>query len=410
MERGDRPGAGHGRPGGSRKAAAAPVRRERCAGPRAARGDRSSLPAADVRRPYAACLADGLVVNAVTLPTAPALAPLAARDRREIEEAVTIGRAEVLPERQRGWFRGGPAGPRVRSEVDPRRPGRVRAWRRGRAIPSCIPHVLRGAGVARLFEKPSARTRVSTGLAVSRWWSPGLHAGRGSRHRQPGAGRGRRGHARVGYCALSRRASSATDVLERIAAAVDVPVVNLLSDRAHPCQALADLLTLRELFGPIEGRRSRSWVTATTSPRPWRSPRRCRGVEPRRIAARLRARREIVDRVCNLGGSVELVCDPYEAVTGRDAVYTDVWTSMGDEHEGETCDAAAAFARLPGRRRLMAAAGQDVCFLHCLPAHRGEEVTAEVLEGRRSRSGSRPRTDCTRPAGAVRSSSWPGSR
>jgi ornithine carbamoyltransferase len=157
-----------------------------------------------------------------------------------------------------------------------------------------------------------------------------------------------------------------------------VPVVNLLSDRAHPCQALADLLTLREHFGELEGRRvtyvgdgnnvaaslavaaALSGLELTVSSPP--------GYE-------LDA--DVVARARNLGGSVELTGDPYEAVKGSDAVYTDVWVSMGDEHESEP--RRSAFAAYRVDESLMEAAG-GAAFMHCLPAHRGEEVTDGVLD------------------------------
>jgi ornithine carbamoyltransferase len=160
--------------------------------------------------------------------------------------------------------------------------------------------------------------------------------------------------------------------------------VNLLSDRAHPCQALADLLTLQELFGAIEGRRlvyvgdgnnvaaslafgaALTGLELTISSPP--------GYE---------LDDDVVDRARNLGGIVDLVSDPHEAVKGADAVYTDVWTSMGDEHESEV--RREAFAGWQVDAALMGLAGPDAYFLHCLPAHRGEEVTDEVLEGPASR-------------------------
>ena len=91
---------------------------------------------------------------------------------------------------------------------------------------------------------------------------------------------------------------------------------------------------------------------------------------------------DIVDRARNLGGTIELVADPYEAVQGADAVYTDVWTSMGQEEEAAI--RRAAFAGLQVDDALMEAAGTEAWFLHCLPAHRGEEVAAEVIDGPRS--------------------------
>jgi len=88
---------------------------------------------------------------------------------------------------------------------------------------------------------------------------------------------------------------------------------------------------------------------------------------------------DVLERAHNLGGSVELIADPYEAVKGADVVYTDTWTSMGDEAEADVRRVAFAGWRVDAS--LMAAAGPDARFLHCLPAHRGEEVTDEVLDG-----------------------------
>jgi ornithine carbamoyltransferase len=188
------------------------------------------------------------------------------------------------------------------------------------------------------------------------------------------------GRTLAAYCGIIAARVFTHGVLERIAAAVDVPVVNLLSDRAHPCQALADLLTLRELFGAVEGRRlvyvgdgnnvaaslafgaALTGLELTVSSPP--------GYE---------LDDDVVDRARNLGGTIDLIGDPHEAVKGADAVYTDVWTSMGDEHEAGV--RREAFAGWQVDAALMEVAGPDAYFLHCLPAHRGEEVTAEVLEG-----------------------------
>jgi ornithine carbamoyltransferase len=159
--------------------------------------------------------------------------------------------------------------------------------------------------------------------------------------------------------------------------------VNLLSDRAHPCQALADYLTLRELLGALEGRRlvyvgdgnnvaaslafgaALSGVELTVASPP--------GYE---------LDEELVDRARNLGGAVELTMDPFEAVKGADAVYTDVWTSMGQEEEAE--QRRAAFDAYRVDAALMDVAGPQARFMHCLPAHRGEEVTADVIDGPQS--------------------------
>lgn len=254
----------------------------------------------------------------------------------------------------------------------------------GKAKPDTIPPVLAGRGVALLFEKPSARTRTSSEMAVV---SLGGHpvylraeeVGIDTRETAEDVAR-----TLASYCDLIAARVFSHTVLDRIAAAVDVPVVNLLSDRAHPCQALADLLTLQELLGAIEGRRlvyvgdgnnvaaSLAFGAALT------------GLELTITSPPgYELDDETVDRARNLGGVIDLVGDPNEAVKGADAVYTDVWTSMGDEHESEV--RREAFAGWQVDARLMELAGPDAYFLHCLPAHRGEEVTEAVLEGPASR-------------------------
>ena len=254
----------------------------------------------------------------------------------------------------------------------------------GKADPASIPPILAGKGVALLFEKPSSRTRVSSEMAVVSLGGHPVYL------RAEEVGIDTRETAEdvaltlAAYCDLIAARVFRHEVLDRIAAAVDVPVVNLLSDRAHPCQALADLLTLQELFGRIEGRRlvyvgdgnnvaaSLAFGAALT------------GLELTVSSpSGYELDDEVVDRARNLGGVVDLVGDPYEAVKGADAVYTDVWTSMGDEHEADV--RREAFASWQVDAALMEVAGPDACFLHCLPAHSGEEVSAEVIDGPASR-------------------------
>jgi ornithine carbamoyltransferase len=251
------------------------------------------------------------------------------------------------------------------------------AWK---ADPAAVPSVLAGRGVALLFEKPSTRTRSSTEMAVVGLGGYPIYIRPeevGIDTREPAEDVAR---TLAGYCAVLAARVFDHAVLERMATAVDVPIVNLLSDRAHPTQALADLLTLREHFGSLEGRRvvfvgdgnnvaaslafgaALSGLELTVSSPP--------GYElDDDVAARAR----------NLGGTIELVPDPFEAVPGADAVYTDVWTSMGDEQERDA--RKLAFAGYQVSADLMATAGPQARFLHCLPAHRGEEVAAEVIDG-----------------------------
>ena len=249
--------------------------------------------------------------------------------------------------------------------------------------PGAIPQVLAGQGVVALFQKPSARTRISVEMAVATLGGHPIYV------RDEEVDLDRRESVEDVASTMATMCSVITArvydhrVLERMTAVVDVPVVNLLSDIAHPCQALADLLTMREDFGELEGRRiayvgdgnnvaaSLAYASALS------------GVELA-IASPdgYELDPHVVDRVRNLGGSVELVSDPYDAVRGADVVYSDVWTSMGQEDERE--QRLRAFAGWTIDADLMKAANDPVIFMHCLPAHRGEEVTADVIDGPQS--------------------------
>ena len=266
-------------------------------------------------------------------------------------------------------------------ELDPARLTRILdAAAAGRDDPDSIVPVLAGRGVAALFEKPSARTRASFEMAVV---ALGGH---------PVILRGEEVHFGVResaadiartlacYCSIIAARVFDHENLVTMADAVDVPIVNLLSDRAHPLQALTDLLTLRDHLGRLEGSRvayigdgnnvaaSLAYGAALSglelvvaSPSGYELP------------------DAVIDRARNLGGSVEQVIDPYEAAKGADALYTDVWTSMGQEEESVV--RRAAFAGYTVDDALLAAANPGARFLHCLPAHRGEEVSASVIDG-----------------------------
>jgi ornithine carbamoyltransferase len=268
------------------------------------------------------------------------------------------------------------------------------------------PQVLAGRGAALVFEKPSARTRSSTELAVVALgghpvYIQGTEVGIDQRETAEDLARTLACYHAV-LCArvldhgvLVRMASAfeppspvsvsgaAYDDDEDGQFPVPVPVVNLLSDRAHPCQALADLLTLRQVFGNVEGRtvayigdannvwRSLALAAAMTGIRlRTASP---EGYEPDA---------DDLARVARLGGDVEVTTDPMEAATGADALYTDVWTSMGQEEEQVL--RRKAFAGFTIDDDMVARAAPDAVVLHCLPAHRGEEITGAVLEGPRS--------------------------
>jgi ornithine carbamoyltransferase len=242
--------------------------------------------------------------------------------------------------------------------------------------------IMAGRGAALLFEKPSLRTRNSMELAVVQLGGHPITIGRDE------AGIDTRETAEDIARVLSRyHAVIAARVfdhgkLERLAATSSVPVVNMLSDDAHPCQALADLLTLRQHFGPLKGR-----VIAYVGD----GNNVCTSLMLASVMEQMEVRvatpggyappAGMVERARDRG-EVVVTEDPVAAVRGADAVYTDVWASMGQEGEAEM--RRRAFAGFTVDDKLMAAAGPDAVFLHCLPAHRGEEVSASVLEGPQS--------------------------
>jgi ornithine carbamoyltransferase len=254
------------------------------------------------------------------------------------------------------------------------------AWKHA---PESVPPLLAGLGVAMVFEKPSARTRTSTEMAVATLGGHPVYL------RQEEVGIGTRETAGdvartlAGYCTILCARVHDHATLEEMADAVEVPVVNLLSDRAHPCQALADLLTLRELFGTLDGRRVAYVGDGNNVAASLAFAAALSGVELTLASpAGYALDDDVVERARNLGGAIELTTDPYDAVRDADAVYTDVWTSMGQEEE--SARRRAAFRAFTVDAALMATAGPEARFLHCLPAHRGEEVTAEVIDGPQS--------------------------
>lgn len=257
---------------------------------------------------------------------------------------------------------------------------RAKDWK---AHPDEVPHPLAGKGVALVFEKPSARTRTSSEMAVHTLgghpiYVRGEEIGIGTRETVEDVAR-----TLASYCAVLAARVFDHRTLEAMHGAVDIPVVNLLSDRAHPCQALADLLTIDEVLGGLDGRRVAYVGDGNNVAASLAFAAALSGLElVVSSPPGFELDDDVVERARNLGGAIELVTDPYEAVRGADALYTDVWTSMGQEEETDA--RRVAFAGYCIDADLMAAAGDHAVLLHCLPAHRGEEVTAEVLDGPRS--------------------------
>ncbi len=245
------------------------------------------------------------------------------------------------------------------------------------------PQVLAGRGVALVFEKPSNRTRNATEMAVVQLGGHpvslrGEEVGFDVRETAEDVGRTLACyHAAIG----ARVFDHAT--LTRMAAVVDVPVVNLLSDDAHPMQALADLLTLRQHFGSLAGR-SLAWVGDYTNvARSLSIGAAMCGMEVRLATPHGYGPTPVdVDHLAALGARPVVTTRPDEAVAGADAVVTDVWTSMGQEDEAIV--RRQAFEGFTVDAAVMERAAPEGVFLHCLPAHRGEEVSADVVDGPRS--------------------------
>jgi ornithine carbamoyltransferase len=254
--------------------------------------------------------------------------------------------------------------------------------------------VLAGQGVALLFEKPSARTRNSTEMAVFKLgghpvYIQGTEVGLHTRETAEDIARTLGCYHRI-LCARVFE----HDVLARMAFALensgfDVPVINLLSDEAHPCQAIADVLTLREILGPLPGQILAYIGDANNMCRSLVKAALMEGMDMRVASPpgysfsaeeldRLTAFAARVGR----GGRLLVTDDPEVAAGGADALYTDVWTSMGQEEE--MASRREAFARYIIDDALLDVAEPNVAVLHCLPAHRGEEIADSVLEGSHS--------------------------
>ncbi|MGI8983064.1 MAG: ornithine carbamoyltransferase [Acidimicrobiales bacterium] len=236
------------------------------------------------------------------------------------------------------------------------------------------PAVFAGRGAALLFEKPSNRTRLSMEMAVVQLGGHPVSL----RNDEVGIDTRETAEdlARVysGMCVLIGARVFEHAKLERMVAVATVPVVNLLSDDAHPVQALADLLTVRQRFGSLEGR-TMAYVGDGNNV--------CRSLMAAAAVAGMAMRVATpVGYEPPADGVSELTHDPAEAVAGAHAVYTDVWASMGQEDDAAR--RRQEFAGFTVDDELMAKAAAGAVFLHCLPAHRGEEVAASVLEGPQS--------------------------
>jgi len=248
-------------------------------------------------------------------------------------------------------------------------------------------HLLPGRTLGMIFQKPSTRTRVSFEVGIAQLGGTGLYLSAGDL--QLGRGETLKDTAMV----LSRyldaimiRTFAQADV-EELARNASIPVINGLTDSSHPCQALADVLTIRERLGRLEGvtvtylgdgnnvcaslmvaaaKLGMNFRAATPS-----------GYEPSSEAVEI-AR----EAAAESGATVELLADPREAAAGADVLYTDVWTSMGQEEERER--RLRELAGFGIDQELLDVAATSAIVLHCLPAHYGEEIAEDVLYGPQS--------------------------
>jgi ornithine carbamoyltransferase len=244
-------------------------------------------------------------------------------------------------------------------------------------------HLLPGRTLGMIFQKPSTRTRVSFEVGIYQLGGIGLYLSAGDL--QLGRGETIKDTAVV----LSRyldgimiRTFAQSDV-EELAEHASIPVINGLTDSSHPCQALADVMTIREWFGRLEGLKvvylgDGNNVCASLMVA-------CAKLGLEFVAATpadYRPDEEAVRIARDAGGSVELTDDPRTAVAGADVLYTDVWTSMGQEAERE--QRLRDLAGYGIDAELLRRAGDGAVVLHCLPAHYGEEITEDVLYGPQS--------------------------
>jgi ornithine carbamoyltransferase len=236
------------------------------------------------------------------------------------------------------------------------------------------PRPLAGRSIALLFERPSTRTRISFEVGVTELGATPVVLRSDELQLSRGESVGDTAWVLGRYVDAIVIRSASDEVVEGLAAADAVPVVNGLTPLHHPCQALADLMTLRERFGELGGLVLAYVGDGNNVARSLCLLGRTAGVEVR-VASPDGHRLEP-------GLAALDTDDPAQAVAGADAVYTDVWVSMGDE-----ADAAvrrSALARYQVNDELLAGAAERVIVLHCLPAHPGEEITPELLYGERS--------------------------
>ncbi len=242
--------------------------------------------------------------------------------------------------------------------------------------------LLSGRVLAMIFDKPSTRTRVSFDVAMRHLGgetivlnSSDMQLGRGETIADTGRVLSR-------YVDGIMLRTGPHEHLLELAENASVPIINGLTDRSHPCQVMADIMTFEEARGPIEGRRV-AWIGDVSNVAvSWMEAAAIFGFALAIAAPKeLLPPKNVLDELMAMGGDVVLTADPAEAVASADCVVTDVWVSMGQD---DSQARSALLTPFQVNGALMAEAAKDAVFMHCLPAHRGDEVTAEVIDGPQS--------------------------
>jgi ornithine carbamoyltransferase len=260
--------------------------------------------------------------------------------------------------------------------------GMIAASRDMKGRRASAPRPLAGKTIAMIFDKPSTRTRVSFDVGIRQLGGESITLT--GQEMQLGRGETIADTARV----LSRYVDGIVirtldhHTVEELAANATVPVINGLTKRSHPCQVMADVMTFEEHRGPIRGKTVAwsgdannvlgSWMHAAE-----RFEFRLRVASP----PELKPKKWLTDWAKSTKADIAIVTDPEAAVKGADCVVTDTWVSMGDKNGQRRHN---LLKRYQVNARLMAKAKPDAVFMHCLPAHRGEEVTDEVIDGPQS--------------------------
>ena len=266
-----------------------------------------------------------------------------------------------------------------RDEVE-RLLGRAVELKRERAADatSAGPRPLAGRSVALIFERPSTRTRVSFEVGIAELGGTAVVLSGRDLQLARGESLGDTAAVLSGYVHAIGARTARHAMLDELAASARVPVVNMLTEEHHPCQALADMLTLRERFGTLAGLKLAYLGDGNNVASSLMLLGALAGVE-----VTVAAPGELPpDAEIARASGATVTDDPSAAADGAHALYTDVWVSMGDESEAEERRRLLAPYRLD--EKLMERADPDAVALHCLPAHPGEEITAEVLYGERS--------------------------